>query len=186
MLKAQKFQNTGPAPPFICSHSSEDAAKPVQRQTVQLSAYALQAHVECSQQSQEKCPREVRVRGGSGQHNAATICLSELCPGPLQTRWISTPLTWQEAKPPLRVLLDKLQEVVVVWVGGNCNGQHRHAKHSPLPCENPPPFQTPEHSVSKRFRVYTHHSGTNTASVHFPRGMHTLAILTTENSMVSA
>ena len=28
MLKAQAFQNTGPAPPFICSHSREDAANP--------------------------------------------------------------------------------------------------------------------------------------------------------------
>ena len=28
MLKAQAFQNTGPEPPFICSHSREEAANP--------------------------------------------------------------------------------------------------------------------------------------------------------------
>ena len=43
MLKAQKFQNTGPAPPFICSHSSEDAAKPVQHQATHLSRPSVES-----------------------------------------------------------------------------------------------------------------------------------------------
>ena len=45
MLNAQKFRNTGPAPPFICSHSSEDAAKPAAHEAARLSAMPLQVRV---------------------------------------------------------------------------------------------------------------------------------------------
>ena len=59
MLKAQKFQNTGPAPPFICSHSSEDAAKPAQHKAAQLSAHPL----EVLESSPEQKSEEVLLRG---------------------------------------------------------------------------------------------------------------------------
>ena len=52
MLKAQKFQNTGPAPPFICSHSSEDAAKPAQHQAAQLSTHSVEVLENSPEQSQ--------------------------------------------------------------------------------------------------------------------------------------
>ena len=82
MLKAQKFQNTGPAPPFICSHSSEDAAKPVQHQAAQLSTHPLEMPEKSSEQSQKQCSCEVYVQGWtfSRQQEAVTVCLSELLP----------------------------------------------------------------------------------------------------------